>query len=131
MGALSFDTTFLLDHQRERRDGEGCAHDFLRAHADEVAYLSVVAYAEFAEGFAERLSPVFLSVVESFEILAIDQETADLYADVARELRGKGRMIGGNDLWIGVGALQHDLPVVTANEERFSRIPGLRVVGYR
>lgn len=131
MGALSFDTTFLIDLQRERREGGGPAHDFLRAHRDEVAYLSVVAYGEYAEGFSDRSVAAFLSVVESFELLSIDRTTADRYAEVARELRCEGKLIGANDLWIATVALQHDLPVVTANEDHFSRVPGLRVVGYR
>lgn len=131
MGALSFDTTFLIDYQRERREGAGAAHAFLRENGEAVACLSLVAYAEYAEGFDDLTSPAFLSVVESFEFLAMGRGTANRYAALARELRAKGRLIGSNDLWIAACALEHDLPVVTANFEHFQRVPELRVVAYR
>jgi len=130
MGALSFDTTFLIDFQRERLRGEGRAHTFLRNNHDEVAYLSMVAYAEYAEGFADKSEAAFISVVESFELLPIDRRVADCYAEVTRQMRLEGRLIGANDLWIASVALVHELPVVTANTEHFQRVPNLRVVGY-
>jgi tRNA(fMet)-specific endonuclease VapC len=50
---LSFDTTFLIDLQRERArsDSNGPAHRFLKRSADAELYLSNVALGEFAEGF--------------------------------------------------------------------------------
>lgn len=64
-------------------------------------------------------------------VLALDEETALVYASVARRLRQAGTLIGANDLWIGCTSLRHDLPVVTANVGHFRRIPGLAVMPYR
>ena len=52
MESLAFDTTFLIDFQKERkRRKPGRAHEFLKYQADKVASLSTVAYGEYAEGF--------------------------------------------------------------------------------
>lgn len=131
MAALIFDTTFLIDFQRERMSGE-CrnAHSFLEIHSDHGAYLSVVACGEYAEGFEDPSHPAFVSVVESFELLDVTRKTAWHYGRIARELRTSGLMIDANDLWIAATALEHDLPLVTANSRHLGRVPALQVLGY-
>lgn len=130
MESLIFDTTFLIDFQRERPLGRGVAHAFLEANAEAVAYLPVVAYGEFAEGFATRSDPDFLSMVESFELLPVTRGVADTYAKITRNLRSKGRLVGANDLWIAATAIANDHPLVTRNVSDFSRIPGLELRSY-
>jgi tRNA(fMet)-specific endonuclease VapC len=130
MESLIFDTTFLIDFQRERSGSLGGAHAFLEDHAEAVAYLPVTAYGEFAEGFPDRTNAAFLSVVESFELLPVTRAVADTYADVARVLRTKGKLIGSNDLWIAATALERELALVTRNTAEFSRVPGLKIKGY-
>ena len=55
---VAFDTTFLIDLQRERHHGEadGPAHRFLAAAPDLELCLSSIVLGEFAEGFANELS---------------------------------------------------------------------------
>jgi len=53
------------------------------------------------------------------------------YGQLYRYLKGQGRMIGVNDLWIAATALVHSCPVVTANDEHFRRVPDLEVLIYR
>ena len=130
MEPLIFDTTFLIDFQRERSGFRGRAYAFLEDHADSVAYLPMTAYGEFAEGFPNRTDPAFLSVVESFELLPVTRAVADRYADVARALRARGKLIGSNDLWIAAAALERDLVLVTRNTAEFSRVTGLNIKGY-
>lgn len=130
MESLSFDTTFLIDLQRERRRGRGAAHAFLERHREALAFLPVTAYGEFAEGFADPGDPVFLATVEAFEVLPITALVAETYGALARQLRAQGNLIGANDLWIGATTLTSGLPLVTRNVEHFSRLPGLVVRGY-
>lgn len=130
MDALIFDTTFLIDFQRERKSGTGKAHTFLRVCAESLAFLPVTAYGEFAEGFESLGDPNFLHVVDSFEILPVTESVAGIYAELARKLRGNGNLIGSNDLWIAAIAVEKRLPLVTRNLEHFSRIPGLEVRSY-
>ena len=130
MASLIFDTTFLIDYQRERNRGPGKAHKFLREHATDAAFLPVTAYGELAEGFADRTEPAFVTLVHSFELLPVTRPVADRYAHTARDLRGRGQLIGANDLWIAAVALEKDWPLVTRNLQEFSRVPGLRCLGY-
>jgi len=130
MEYLIFDTTFLIDFQRERKVARGGAHSFLEAHADAIAYLPITAYGEFAEGFANRTDPAFLSVVESFELLPVTRQTANTYAKITRDLRSRGLLIGANDLWIAASAIEKKHPLVTRNTVDFSRILGLELRSY-
>ncbi len=131
MEALIFDTTFLIDFQRERNAGsEGPAHGFLRENAEAYALLPAIAYGEFAEGFKDLGSAAFLSLVESFELLPVNREVAGIYAEITRTLRGTGRIIGANDLWIAATALREDRPLVTRNLDHFARVPGIQLRSY-
>jgi tRNA(fMet)-specific endonuclease VapC len=131
MESLIFDTTFLIDFQRERRSGQpGRAHQFLRSHAEKGAYLSVVAYGEYAEGFHSLEDPAFVSLVESFEILPVTRTVAARYGEITRKLRRNGQVIGANDLWIAATALDCGFPLVTGNADHFARVEGLSVLNY-
>jgi predicted nucleic acid-binding protein len=130
--ALIFDTTFVIDLQRERRGGEGSgrAQQFLRAHSEATLRLPATALGEFAEGFADPADPVLQTTAEHFDLLPVDAETAYCYGRLTRALRAAGRLIGSNDLWIAAAALRHDGPLVTRNADDFRRVPGLRVLTY-
>jgi predicted nucleic acid-binding protein len=130
MESLIFDTSFLIDFQKERNRGPGAAHAFLERNGEAYAYLPMTAYGEYAEGFESRSDPAFLSVVESFEIIPVTREVADSYASIARKLRRDGLLIGANDMWIAATAVQRDWPLVTRNLDHFARIPGIRLQSY-
>lgn len=130
MEALIFDTSFLIDFQRERKRGRGRAHQFLESNPDAQAYLPMTAYGEYAEGFESLEDPAFVSIVESFEMIKIDRPVAVAYARVTRSLRQRGQMIGANDIWIAATAIHRDWPLVTGNIEHFSRVPGIRLASY-
>ncbi|MEI8293150.1 MAG: hypothetical protein WCG66_04060 [bacterium] len=87
MESLIFDTTFLIDFQREHQLGQGKAHKFLEAHADAIAYLTVTVYGEFAEGFANPTDSTLLTIVDSFELLPVTRATDSTYAQITRDLR--------------------------------------------
>jgi tRNA(fMet)-specific endonuclease VapC len=62
------------------------------------------------------------------EILNLDEETADFYAEVFRALKEKGRPIPTNDLWIAAATLRHGLALATL-DEHFRHIDGLLLAG--
>lgn len=131
MEALIFDTTFLVDFQRERNaSSDGPAHEFLRENADAYALIPAIVYGEFAEGFENLDSPEFLSLVESFELLPVTREIASSYAGITRKLRRSGRLIGANDLWIAATAIREDRPLVTRKLDHFARVPGIQLRSY-
>jgi len=130
---LSFDTSFLIDFQRERVGGgeRGPAHDFLRAREGAHLCLSAVALGEFAEGFEDPEHALIRLLRETHEVLPVDEEVGMLYARVTRRLRAEGRLISANDLWIAATALRHEMPLVAANQEHFGRVPALQLRTYR
>ncbi|MDP4610955.1 MAG: type II toxin-antitoxin system VapC family toxin [Opitutales bacterium] len=131
MEGLVFDTSFLIDFQKERRNGnQGAAHTFLKRNREAVAYMPMTVYGEFAEGFASLTDPRFLSVVGAFELCPITAEVAEIYSRVTRELRAAGRLIGTNDHWIAACALHLERPLVTGNLDHFSRVPQLQLMSY-
>lgn len=130
MELLIFDTTFLIDFQRERKSGRGPAHEFLREHADCAALLPVVAYGEFCEGFPDPRASAILSMVECFDLIPVDAAIAERYAEQARRLRKSGKLIGSTDLWIAATALAKSCPLVTRDLTHFARIRGLELRGY-
>ena len=128
---LSFDTTFLIDIQKELRRGQiGRAHRFLERNSEAIMLVSAVTVGEFAQGFATPDDPNLQNMLASVEILDIDRKTGLLYAANARRLREADQLIGSNDIWIGCSALRHDTPLVTRNPEHLRRIEGLQVLEY-
>jgi predicted nucleic acid-binding protein len=130
---LSVDTTFLIDLQRERSasDDDGAAHRFLSRSPHAELFLSAIALGEFAEGFDKAEHPIVAAMRAAHTVVPVDDQTALVYARVARELRRRGELIGANDLWIGCTSLRLGIPIVTANTADFRRIDGLGVVHYR
>jgi tRNA(fMet)-specific endonuclease VapC len=59
-------------------------------------------------------------------LLAADENTADHYAAVHRDLRREGRPTPTNDMWIAASALQHGLAVFTF-DAHFQAVDGLAV----
>jgi tRNA(fMet)-specific endonuclease VapC len=131
-GRLAVDTTFLIDLQRERASGSaGPAHSLLAADPEVELLLPAVVLGEFAEGFEDAEHPVLRIVRELHTLIPVDEETALVYGSITRELRGRGGLLAGNDLWIAACTLRHHLPLATADVAAFRRVPELDVVAYR
>lgn len=132
-GRVAFDTTFLIDLQRERARGatDWPAHRFLAGAPEVELHLSATALGEFAEGFGGPDDPLLRAVRELHVILLIDEETALEYGRITRDLRQAGRLIGTNDLWIAAASVRHKVPLVTANPAEFGRVDALEVLAYR
>jgi tRNA(fMet)-specific endonuclease VapC len=130
---LSVDTTFLIDLQRERSTGDddGAAHRFLKRSPDAELFLSTIALGEFAEGFDQAEHPIVTAMRDTHTLVPVDDQTALVYAKLARALRRRGELIGANDLWIGCTSLRLGIPIITANPADFQRIDGLGIVHYR
>lgn len=75
---------------------------------------------------SEELTRKVANVTQRIYVAAFQMPGDQRYADVRLALR-KGQNIGPNDLWIAAHALALDAVLVTANEDEFSRVPGLKI----
>ena len=130
MSDLLFDTCFLIDLEREMRRGAGPAHAFLVDNATSHPWVSWTVVGEFAEGFGDIRDRACAAMLSRFDVVAMDEATAGHYARITGTLRRKRQIIGTNDLWIAAAALASGFSLVTNNAAHFSRVAGLKVVGY-
>jgi len=128
---MLFDTTFLIDLQRETlRKNPGKAFRFLEAHPEAAMQISAITYGEIAEGFLPDQDEAFVEVIRPYEVLEVTAAIGRQNGWISRGLRKKGDRIGDNDLWIAATALEAGLPLVTRHSTHFQRIPGLRLLTY-
>ncbi len=130
MSDLLFDTCFLIDIERELRRNGGPAHRFLAEQADDHPWISWTVAGEFAEGFGGISDPACRAVLNLYEVVEMNEATADQYARITTRLRKSNQLIGANNLWIAASALATGFPLVTNSTKHFSRVPGLKLMGY-
>jgi tRNA(fMet)-specific endonuclease VapC len=92
--------------------------------------LSVTALGEFAAGFDNLANEAFVAVKSKFQLLSAEEPDAWHYREIFRYLKGRGELIGANDLWIAAAALRKEAALVTRNAGEFRRVPGLAVLTY-
>lgn len=115
---------------------------FLRGHqrikvalqeADQIWLCSIV-LGELKAGFRrgkhrrqnETLLETFLCS-SRVDVLSIDPETAERYAEIIAFLRNAGTPIPTNDIWIAACAMQHGLVVLTT-DTHYQKVPQALVV---
>lgn len=94
-------------------------------------FISTVSLGELFAGFRagareaenRRELAVFLDSPR-VSALAIDEETAEFYAETLVRLRSQGTPIPTNDIWIAATAFQHGLKLLT-RDRHFQQVPGL------
>ena len=129
---LILETTFLIDLEREMRlDQTGPARAALLRHAEDRLHLTFTTVGELACGSSLSNRKRWEAFIAPFHVIPSTTEVCWEYGKAYRYLRDAGQLIGTNDLWIAAAALARDMPVVTANEEHFRRVPGVEVLGYR
>jgi predicted nucleic acid-binding protein len=134
---IHLDTTILIDLQRElERERPAGAFEFLEA-LDEHEVLAVSAHvvSEFRVGAELSKRPLAAHeaidrLVDGLLVSYPDDRFAMQFARVAASMQRSGATIGKMDLLIATAALLDDAPLVTRNVKDFSRVPGLRVLGY-
>lgn len=86
--------------------------------------------AGFANGNKRKANSILLDKFLASpytEILQTTERTAELFAEVYAELRRIGRPINSNDIWIAALALEHNVPLLTLDND-FSNIAKLDLV---
>ena len=128
---LILETTFLVDLERERsKRRAGSTRDFLERHGRCRLFITGVVAGELASGVSLGQREQWEEFIRPFRILPLTRDVCWEYGVTYRYLQEQGRLIGGNDLWIGAAGLAYGMPVVTRNAEHFQRIPRLEVITY-
>ncbi len=93
--------------------------------------VDITVIAELFSGFSlGRKEKRNLQELEAFlnsprvEVLAHDGGTAKYYALIVKQLKGKGRPIPTNDIWIAANAMKHGLALYSS-DTHFEEIEGL------
>jgi predicted nucleic acid-binding protein len=100
---------------------------YRQAHG--VLTLSVISVMEVIQGYqrvggSARIQ-AFRNALAAEEVLAFDQDAADLAGRMAGDLDRVGRPIGRCDPMIAAVALQHGLELVTGNTSHYQRLQQL------
>jgi len=125
------DTCFVIDLQRELGGGRARgAQRFLRDHAGETPWISLITWTEFAEGYGEEREDPCRLFLSRFPLIVPDQSIAWKASRISRSLRASGAPIGDHDVWVAATAMIREMPLVTRNTRHFHRIPGLQLLPY-
>jgi tRNA(fMet)-specific endonuclease VapC len=128
---MIFDTTFLIDlHRESRRNKPGAAFRFLESHPDTAMCISVLTYAEFAEGFSAEQEAACAELLRAYRVFEVNEDIGWVYARSSRRLRASGARLSDNDIWIASTAIYHEVELVTRDGNHFRRIEGLTVLDY-
>ena len=114
-------------------DGNEAVARRLRSTLDsESVYTSVITEGELLAGALrmgrsrrqEILEEVNLLLADLTDVIPVTRGVASSYAQLRRDLEGRGRTIGVSDLWIAAIALANELTLV-AHDKDFQRVEGL------
>jgi predicted nucleic acid-binding protein len=103
------------------------------ARADQMA-IPVIVLGEYRYGIAqlrhrasyeEWLSDLLRDCV----VLDINEPTTSYYAEIALELKHKGKPIPSNDLWIAALCRQHSLPLLS-RDRHFDSVSGMKRIAW-
>lgn len=113
------------------RHPQGQVAEQIASREENTVCTSIIVAAELRYGATKAGSGTLAErvdlVLSSLEILPLDIPADRHYGKIRQRLACSGTPVGPNDLFIAAHALALDLTVVTANERKFARVPGLRV----
>jgi tRNA(fMet)-specific endonuclease VapC len=134
---IHLDTSFLVDLSRETaRERPGPAFDLIETlEASEILAVSVHVVCELRAGAELSKQPiregeVVDQLLSGMLIVCPDDRFAAEYARLVAATTRGSQKVAALDLLIATAALLDDARLVTKNMKDFSRVPGLRVLGY-
>jgi predicted nucleic acid-binding protein len=134
---MHLDSSLLIDLIRETARGRpGPALDLMESiDDDEILAVSVHVVCELRAGAELSKKPIreheeLDRLLGGLLVSYPDGRFAPLYARLLASIERTRHRVASMDLLIATAALIDDAPLVTKNVKDFSRVPGLRVVGY-
>lgn len=102
-----------------------------RLAATTALYIPCIALGELYQGAygsptrADAAVRDIVALATTNAVLGVDAVTAQIYGRIKQELKGRGLLMPGNDLWIAATAIQYDV-TLAARDAHFEWIKGLR-----
>jgi tRNA(fMet)-specific endonuclease VapC len=134
---IHVDTSFLIDLLRETKgEHPGPAFDLIESfEASEILAASVHVVCELRAGVELSRQPLregeeIDRLLSGLLIVYPDDRFASEYGRLLAATTRGSRAVAAFDLLIATAAILDDAPLVTKNVKHFSRVPGLRVLGY-
>lgn len=105
----------------------------LLQQAMEIA-IPVIVLGEYLYGikgsrYCTRYERWLAEMMQNCRVLAVDEKTAEEYAEIRDHLKRNGRPIPENDLWIAALVRQHALPLVS-RDKHFDFVPKLERIDW-
>jgi predicted nucleic acid-binding protein len=105
----------------------------LLARADQVA-IPVIALGEYRYGIAQSRHQASYAewlngLLHDCLVLDANEPTSHYFAEIALELKQKGKPIPTNDIWIAALCKQHSLPLLS-RDRHFDLVPGIKRIGW-
>ena len=123
---LCIDTNSLIDYLKGREPGASAVEKAVKTYNCCVASISVY---ELLFGVARAQREIGeQALLGMMTVLSLDDAVAKRAASLHAELIRKNQDIGIKDILIAATCLEHSVPILTANERHFSRVPGLEVI---
>lgn len=114
----------ILDTSAYSNLGRGNKHIADLINKYDNLYIPVIVHAELLQGFKQGnkseqntndlhrfMSQPFVSTLD------IDLETSKIYSYLYVHIKNQGKVLSHNDIWIAALAVQHDLPLVTFDND--------------
>lgn len=127
----------MVDLKRElARERPGPAFDLIESFdSKEMLGVSVFVVCELRAGaelfkHPEREHAELDELLDGFVVTYPEERFANTYARLAAAIARSRKTVEALDLLIATTAILADAPLVTKNVKDFSRVPGLRVLGY-
>lgn len=109
----------------------GAVAQHITGVGEDLIYTSIVVVCELRYGAAKKGSPALsdkiAQLLSTIEVLPLEEDADEKYAEVRTALEKAGTPIGANDTMIAAHALSLGLALVTNNVSQFPRAPGLNV----
>jgi tRNA(fMet)-specific endonuclease VapC len=123
---LCLDTNVLIDYLKGREPGASAVE---RAVKEYDCYVTATTVYELLFGVARAKKEIGeQALLGVMSVFPFDGGVAKRAAELHVELIGKNQDIGIKDVFIAATCLEEDVPLLTANERHFSRVPELTVI---
>ena len=100
----------------------------------ELMAIPVIVIGEYRHGIAQSRNRAsyenwLAGLLNDCLVLDINEPTTHHYAEIALELKKKGKPIPTNDLWIAALCRQHSFPVLS-RDRHFDLVAGIKRIGW-